>query len=1181
MTTSALPNSTIRELFSGRIDRKIEEVIKVDQNDVAIVRQEIDEYILTESIEHNMLKVLEGYRQSVNQPSDAIAIWVAGFFGAGKSSFAKYLGLALSNRDLDGESAGDLLGRRANNQAIKALLGAIKEQIPTEAIIFDVSADRNVNANDALTKIFYRKLLDHLGYSSSLEVAELEIELEDQGRMQAFLDAFAQLYPGEDWAVAKTRRLQAMPRASAVMHALEPQTYAEKDSWLKSARDASVPITAASLAERTIELMDRKHPGKQLMFVVDEVGQYVARDIAKMLDLQGIVQQLGVKGRGKVWVMVTSQEKLDDVVGYLDDNRTELARLQDRFPYKPALEPSDIAEVTSRRVLGKNSAGEQTLQGLFQQHQGRLATHTKLDTKIRLPELNGKAFADLYPLLPYQIELIIEVVSGLRLSGGASKQFGGANRAIIKLAQELLTNPQSGLADESLGALVTLDRVYDLQSNNIDSQYRGKISDIATKAEHPMAVPVAKAICLLQFVDQVPVTERNIAVVLHPRLDSDSLESEVQEACRHLEDRNLIRKADGQYRIPKPEEEDWEQVRSQQAPSAQDRHNLLQEALRQNWEPVPSAGLGNGVKSFKAALHFRGSEVVKGDVPVKVERVDSSESYEDRVEQLRQQSQQDANTFFWTMRPSQELDRALGEWFRSQKVIDLKGRDASGKGQVQLVSEERRKLEGFRQDACRLVDQSLVQGQVLLNGGPCSIGANASRAVEAIREALGDGLAQIYVRFDDAAVSPSPDELNKLLSADNLKGLTGSIETLRLCKEEEGQWMIDTNRPALQAVLNRIKTRGGQSGKELVDHFGAAPYGWSLDAVKFLVAALQVGSHLKATHSSKSFVGASKPELRPLFTNNTTFRATAFALHVGTLSTEDVIEACQLFLAFAGKRVTGIAAGPLAKEIRTTAVSVNADLNAASKGMAPLELPGGEALDQACEQVSTWQDNDDEEVVKAFRASANAVQEQWKRASRIKEVLEARSEDLRRARHALSDQLWGQLSQENDLPEELRQTKEQLRDHLQSLSFYERLPDIDQLTKTLEDAYAKSRSEAQQDLAAQVQQRIVELQQAPGFADLDAERQEQLTEPLLQRANASEKLDLVRLRDQPAMLEGVLRQQEQKAKQWAFPEQEVSTVNVRELCREPFDSTGLEEVLARIRERCEEELGNDRKVLLQ
>ncbi len=1172
MTTTA-----IRELFSGRIDRKIEEVIKVDQDDVAIVRQEIDEYILTESIEQNMLRVLEGYRQSVNQPSEAIAIWVAGFFGAGKSSFAKYVGLAISNRDLAGDSAGDLLGQRAKNLQIKALLKAINEQIPTEAIIFDVSADRNVNASDALTKIFYRKLLDHLGYSSSLEVAELEIELEEQGRMQAFLDAFAQLYPGEDWAVAKTRLLQAMPRASAVMHALEPQTYAEKDSWLKSARDESVPITPASLAERTIALMERRHPGKQLMFVVDEVGQYVARDIQKMLDLQAIVQQLGVKGRGKVWVMVTSQEKLSDVVGYLDDNRTELARLQDRFPYKPVLEPSDIAEVTSRRVLGKNSTGEQTLQGLFQQHQGRLATHTKLDTKIRLPELTSKAFADLYPLLPYQIELIIQVVSGLRLSGGASKQFGGANRAIIKLAQELLTNPQSGLADEALGALVTLDRVYDLQSNNIDSQYRGKISDIATKASHPLAVPVAKAICLLQFVDQVPVTERNIAVVLHPRVDGDSLESEVQEACRHLEDRSLIRKADGQYRIPKPEEEDWEQVRSQQAPSAQDRHNLLQEALRQNWDPVPSAGLGNGVKSFKAALHFRGSEVVKGDVPVKVERVDGTESFEERVEQLRQQSQQDTNTFFWAMRPSAELDRALTEWFRSERIIKLKGSNAP----LNLKTEESRKLDGFKAEAERLADQALIHGQLLLNGGPCSIGANASRAVEAIREALSDGLAQIYERFGEAAVSPSGDELSKLLSADNLKGLTGSIETLRLCKEEGGQWVIDTNRPALQAVLNRIKVKGGQSGKELVDFFGDAPYGWTLDAVKFLVAALQVGSHLKATHNAQSFVGVSKPEVRPLFTNNSTFRATAFGLHEATLNPQAVIEACQLFQKFAGKTVAGIAAGPLAKEIRTTAVGVNADLNAASKAMVPLELPGREALDQACEQVSTWQDSDDEEVVKAFRASAEAVKEQWQRAAAIKEVTGTRLEDLRRARHALGDRLWGQLQQESDLPQELLDAEHQLRDLLQSLSFYERIPEIDQLTKKLEDAYAQRRSEAQQALTAQVQQRIAELQQAPGFAELDSERQEQLTEPLRQRAYAGQGLDLVRLRDQPAMLEGVLRQQEQKAQQWAFPAQEVSTVNVRELCREPFDSAGLEEVLGRIRQRCEEELGNDRKVLLQ
>jgi hypothetical protein len=40
---------------------------------------------------------------------------------------------------------------------------------------------------------------------------------------------------------------------------------------------------------------------------------------------------------------------------------------------------------------------------------------------IKLPELSTETFTDLYPLLPYQIDLIIQVVSGLRTQGGASR----------------------------------------------------------------------------------------------------------------------------------------------------------------------------------------------------------------------------------------------------------------------------------------------------------------------------------------------------------------------------------------------------------------------------------------------------------------------------------------------------------------------------------------------------------------------------------------------------------------------------------------------------------------------------------------------------------------------------------------------------------------------------------------
>jgi hypothetical protein len=259
----------IRELFAGDIDRKIEEVIKVDQTDEEIVAQEIKEYIITEAIERSLHDVLEAYREAPNKPNEGIAAWVSGFFGSGKSSFAKYLGLAISNRPIQGVGSADRLAQQTNSARIKALLETIKVQIPTEAIIFDVSAERSIGADQSITEIFYRQLLEHLHYSNNLQVAELQIELEEQGRFDAFLSEYEQLNFKESWEEAKTRQTQALPRASAVMHKLEPQTYPNEKSWAEISRGQQVPITTAVFADRAIQLMTRHRPGTQLLFVVD------------------------------------------------------------------------------------------------------------------------------------------------------------------------------------------------------------------------------------------------------------------------------------------------------------------------------------------------------------------------------------------------------------------------------------------------------------------------------------------------------------------------------------------------------------------------------------------------------------------------------------------------------------------------------------------------------------------------------------------------------------------------------------------------------------------------------------------------------------------------------------------------------------------------------------------------
>ncbi|MDZ4247778.1 MAG: BREX system P-loop protein BrxC, partial [Patescibacteria group bacterium] len=616
----------IKSLFDKKVDRPIEEVIKVDQTDEEVIRDEIDEYVVTHAISRYYSEIFERYSETPNKPHEGIAIWVSGFFGSGKSSFAKMLGLSIENRLVAGESAAERFGRRTGDRKVQVLLKAIAEKIPTHAVIFDVSTDRGIRSgNQTLTEIMYGLFLQSLGYAKDLDLSELEIALEEKGQLSRFEKEYRRIF-NKDWSAEKGKVAFALSEASRVLHSLDTATYPMADSWVKAVKNKA-DITPGKLADRANELMKRRCPGRTLMFVIDEVGQFVARDVQKMLDLQAVVQNLGVKGRGKHWIVVTSQEKLGDLVSGLDDKKIELARLMDRFPLQVHLEPSDISEVTSRRVLSKNAAAQAALGKLFDDHRGRLTEHTRVTADIKLPELTHDNFIDLYPLLPYQIDLVIQVVSGLRTQGGASRHVGGANRTIIKLAQQLLINPAVNLAEEPLGALVRLDQVYDLVEGNIGSEVRAKIAAISKEIEHPLAQPVAKVICLLQYVKSVHRTAENIAAALHPGVTGDSQLAAVKEALSQLEVGQKVRRGDDGYRIPTPAEDDWERIRNGIGPKPGDAHRVFSEVLASFWQPQPAYTFLE-TKTFKAGLAIHGREVVDGDMMFQVHLADDGTEFQ-------------------------------------------------------------------------------------------------------------------------------------------------------------------------------------------------------------------------------------------------------------------------------------------------------------------------------------------------------------------------------------------------------------------------------------------------------------------------------------------------------------------------------------------------------------------------
>ncbi len=1175
----------IENLFANDIHRRIEEVIKVDQLDEEIIREEIDEYVTTDAIRNHYVRIFDTYLETPNKPHEGIAVWVSGFFGSGKSSFAKMLGFAIENRSIAGKPAGRRFAERTGDPKLDTLLRGINERIPTHAVIFDVSTDRGVRSgNQTLTEIMYRHFLQDLGYARDLDLSELEIGLEGNGQLARFEEEYRRLYDKE-WNAEKGKVVFALSEASRVLHNLYPETYPQADSWVRAVK-GKADISPGKLAQRAGELMERRKPEQALIFVIDEVGQFVARDVQKMLDLQAIVQSFGVAGRGRYWIVVTSQEKLGELVSGLDDKKIELARLMDRFPLQVHLEPSDISEITSRRVLSKNAAAQKTLGKLFEAHRGRLAENTRLSADIRLPELTREAFIDLYPLLPYQIDLIIQLVSGLRTQGGVSKHVGGANRTIIKLAQQVLINPAVNLAAEPVGALVRLDHVYDLVEGNIASEVRAKITAIAREVEHTMAQKVAKAICLLQYVRSVHRSAENIAATLHPHVAADGQLATVNEALRQLEAAQLVRQGDDGYRIPTPAEDDWERVRNGINPRPADTRRIHSELLVRFWQPQPAFTL-HEAKSFKAGLWIEGREVISGDLPFQLYLAEDGKELESLTAELRVRSQQERKSVFWAAGLNDAIDRETVQLFRSREIQARKERETKGAETPMLLAEERQRLRRHTDALSRLLKDACLTGHIYFRGNDRSPDDRAHAVGKTATEVLGQALPEVFERFKEAAAKATEVRrgTEALFSAANLQGLPSVFRGLDLLRDEKGMTIFRVESGPLKEVYDRIEARANYgeiaTGRYLADELAKEPFGWEFEVVRLLVLSLLRAGKIEVTSRGQNLDTATGTEAKTTFMDNNLFRSASFRPKKG-VEIEEVIAAAEAFRETFGKEVSNLNAGDVAVELRREIVRKEDVLTSVFALLDNHRLPGKDLLEDALEQTKAIRRGTDNAAISTFNAGHRVLKDAYQRACDLEVTLtEPSLQLLDRARHAHSV-LWAFLSKEPELPEDLPARAAELKDLLSRESFFRELAAIELQTRALESEYEARFERALDTRISSYSQAYETLMKEPGWSEIAEPEQQRLAEPfLLAMRPADKSTPIPQLRAEAEACESRLRQAVVEMQKQRDGERIVA-LSLRSYFAGGIETEEqLDAALAGVREECARLIGAGKKVIVQ
>lgn len=137
----------IKNMFRDDINRNINGVVQVEQEEKDVVYQEIKEYVVTSELKKHFVTFFDAYSDSFIHPTDNIGVWITGFFGSGKSHFLKMLSYLLSNKTVNGKPTIEYFRDKFDDEL--TFMNVEKStSVPTETILFNIDVEGSINKDD-------------------------------------------------------------------------------------------------------------------------------------------------------------------------------------------------------------------------------------------------------------------------------------------------------------------------------------------------------------------------------------------------------------------------------------------------------------------------------------------------------------------------------------------------------------------------------------------------------------------------------------------------------------------------------------------------------------------------------------------------------------------------------------------------------------------------------------------------------------------------------------------------------------------------------------------------------------------------------------------------------------------------------------------------------------------------
>lgn len=826
----------IREMFTKPIDREIQGVIIVGQDEKANVQQELEEYVVTNELQSRFADFFAAYRKGITGTTPKMGAWISGFFGSGKSHFLKILSYLLENREVGGKRAIDYFidDKKIVDPMVLADI-QLAAQTPTDVVLFNIDAKSDAGSEGSkapIVGVFLRVFNEMQGFCGAMPaLADLERKLTEAGRYPQFKEAFEAEY-GAAWEASRQDFDFIQDTIVDVLSAIGFMSEQAARNWCEKATEP-YSISIEDFAKRVRAYIEEKGSNHHVVFLVDEVGQYIGDDSQLMLNMQTVTEELGKECRGKAWIIVTSQQDIDSVTHV---QGRDFSKIQGRFDTRLSLSSANVDAVIKKRILEKNETAGQMLRLLYGQKATIIKNLIVFNDGVEKKLYAGEEdFSRVYPFVPYQFNLLASVLTSIRTHGASGKHLSEGERSMLAMFKE------SAMAymNHSEGTLIPFHAFYDAMETFLDHSHRsviikayenGRVNPEGKKTG-VFAVDVLKTLFMIKYCnDLCQANLDNITSLMINAIDDDriALKAKVAQALKVLMGQMLVQKNGEIYIFLTDEEQE-----------------INREIDSQNVEPAETIGKVSEMifedifpdkkyryPKFNGRYAFGFNQIVD-DRPYK-----ANQHYDIGVNILTPASEiaTEPSTLRMKSGQGQEVlvvlpdDRAFMDEIRTAQKIDKFLRLGTGAGlsKFESIKEAKRLERRERNENARLfLTESLKAATIYAKGAVAQL--SAKEPSSRINEAIGSLVEKVYSKLNYIDAPMGEDDIRKLMRAGNqiTLDLEGGKEANTLALDEVLLY-VDKN------TKEHVKT----SMKTLKDRFMKAPYGFVEDDVEWLVARL-------------------------------------------------------------------------------------------------------------------------------------------------------------------------------------------------------------------------------------------------------------------------------------------------------------------------------------------------------